>query len=180
MAASAPTGRLWLTWLALLALAGLTFGLSFLPLGPLGPAAALLVATAKGALVLLFFMELVETRGSVRVALLVALALLALLLALSITDVESRRPPALPPALTTGPHRVRAPSDSRAAPAHLSDRPAVTGPLDAPPGPTARRIDRIEREEDPWRRPRATSWWSACTSGASAASTATRGTGSTG
>jgi cytochrome c oxidase subunit 4 len=97
MAASASTGRLWLTWLALLALAGLTFGLSFLHLGPLGPAAALFVATAKGALVLLFFMELVETRGSVRVALLLALALLAILLALASTDVESRRPPALPP-----------------------------------------------------------------------------------
>ena len=93
----AATRRLGLTWMALLALAGLTFALSLLPLGALAAPVALTVATAKAALVVLFFMELSRSRTAPRVALLLALLLLVILLALAAADALTRIAPALPP-----------------------------------------------------------------------------------
>jgi caa(3)-type oxidase subunit IV len=91
------TRRLWITWFALLLLAGLTFALSFAPLGAFSMPVTLAIAAAKGALVVLLFMELVGTRLSPRFALACSLLLLAVLLALASADVLTRHAAALAP-----------------------------------------------------------------------------------
>lgn len=89
--------RLWITWIALILLAGLTFGLSFAPLGSFSLPVTLGIATAKGVLVILIFMEMVDTRVSTRLALIVSLFLLAIFLGLAAADVLTRQVPALSP-----------------------------------------------------------------------------------
>lgn len=91
------TRRIWITWIALLLLAGLTFGLSFAPLGAFSLPVTLGIATAKGVLVILIFMEMVGTRVSTRLALISALFLLAIFVALAAADVLTREVPALSP-----------------------------------------------------------------------------------
>jgi|SRR5690606_39145204 len=86
------------TWIALMALAAATFGLSFLDLGVFHLPVALLIAGAKAALIALFFMHLVHERGSIPVAVGIWFLLLAILIALTASDVLTRgvmlRPPA--------------------------------------------------------------------------------------
>lgn len=89
--------RVWITWIALLLLAGLTFGLSFVPLHLFAVPVAMLIATAKATLVALFFMELVGTGTTPRLAFALALLLFVTLLALATTDVVTRPTPALVP-----------------------------------------------------------------------------------
>jgi caa(3)-type oxidase subunit IV len=91
------TRRLWITWIALLLLAGLTFALSFAPLGAFSMPVTLAIAAAKGALVVLLFMELASTRVSPRLALVCSLLLLAILVALASADVLTRHAAALAP-----------------------------------------------------------------------------------
>lgn len=85
------------TWIALLLLAGATFGLAFLPLGASSPLIAMLIASAKALLVILFFMELFRSRLSPRAALILSLLLLGILMGIALIDVLTRYPPALPP-----------------------------------------------------------------------------------
>lgn len=84
------------TYAALLALTALTFGLSFAGLGAWGIVLALAIAAAKGALVALFFMHLVEQRAVNALAFGTSLLLLALLLGLAAADVATRERGAAP------------------------------------------------------------------------------------
>lgn len=79
-----------LTFIALLALTGLTFGLSFAHLGPWQVPVAITIALAKGLLVALFFMHLVEMQTSTRLAAIVSVLLAATLIGFAAIDVASR------------------------------------------------------------------------------------------
>jgi cytochrome c oxidase subunit 4 len=89
--------RVWVTWIALLLLAGLTFALSFVPTHLFAVPVAMLIATVKATLVALFFMELVGSGTTPRLAFALALLLFVILLALLATDVVTRPIPALVP-----------------------------------------------------------------------------------
>ena len=83
---------LFLTWVALMVLAGLSFGLRFVSLGWFGFVAALGIAAIKAILVALVFMEIAYERLSVRLAFLAGLSLFAIMLALMLGDILTRRP----------------------------------------------------------------------------------------
>lgn len=88
---NAPSIRsLVLSWAALMALLALTWGLAQLPMGALNTVASLAIATAKVAIVALFFMQLRRASTIVLVAALVGLAWLALLYGLSAADFGTR------------------------------------------------------------------------------------------
>jgi cytochrome c oxidase subunit 4 len=78
-------------WLALVGLTALSFLLSLTHLGAIDTVFSLVIAAAKSTIVLLFFMHLVEERFTVAVVPALALGYLALLVALMVTDVLSRR-----------------------------------------------------------------------------------------
>jgi len=78
-------------WLALLGLTALSFLLSRAPLFGLETPVALVIAVIKSALVGLFFMHLLEEHPRTAVVPLVAAGFIALLVALVVTDVVSRR-----------------------------------------------------------------------------------------
>lgn len=90
-----PAPVLAFTLLALLALAGASLAFRFAHLGTLGYAVALAIATAKAALVAVFFMELGGEKASVKFAFASGLALIVLLLSLTVADVVTRAPPPL-------------------------------------------------------------------------------------
>lgn len=94
------TRTYFLVFFALLALTGLTFGLSFAPLGALETPVALAIACAKGLLVALFFMHLIETRKPYWLFGLLALLLMTLLIVLMVTDVVKREPRRAPAGTT--------------------------------------------------------------------------------
>lgn len=77
---------------ALLALWVLSFGLSYAPLGALSLPIALAIAVTKAALVVMFFMELVRESLSMKLTLLAAGGLLAILIGLMVADVVTREP----------------------------------------------------------------------------------------
>jgi cytochrome c oxidase subunit 4 len=83
--------RYLVVWLALLALTALSLLLSLAHLGTVDVALALGIATAKTALVVLFFMHLVDERFSVVMVPLVSVFFVLLLLGLLVTDVATRR-----------------------------------------------------------------------------------------
>ncbi|WP_437751354.1 cytochrome C oxidase subunit IV family protein [Sorangium sp. So ce1389] len=94
-----------IVWLVLMALTLASYLLSLAHLGGADVVAALLIATAKTVLVLLFFMHLIEQRFANALPMIVSALLLGLLLALMISDVVSREtisrgpvPPAPPEA----------------------------------------------------------------------------------
>ncbi|GAA4334338.1 hypothetical protein GCM10023144_26510 [Pigmentiphaga soli] len=87
-----------LVWLALLLLAALTTGSAFLPIGAAHVAVSVGIAAVKAVLVAAFFMQLREPYPVLRMAALLALALLAILFALSATDYGWRSPPPPRPA----------------------------------------------------------------------------------
>jgi|SRR5580700_10096472 cytochrome c oxidase subunit 4 len=89
--ASSSSVRYLVVWLALLALTGLSFLLSRAHLGETDVAVALVIATAKTALVGIFFMHLVEERFSVVMVPVMSAFLFLLLLGLLVTDVATRR-----------------------------------------------------------------------------------------
>jgi cytochrome c oxidase subunit 4 len=87
-----------ITWVALMLLALLSFGLSYLPLGRLEGPLALGIAAMKGALVVLFFMELIGQRASNKIVLITGVVWLLLLATLTTADVLTRpTPPLVPP-----------------------------------------------------------------------------------
>jgi len=75
---------------ALLALWALSFGLSYADLGRVALPIALAIAVTKALLVVLFFMELLHERASMKVALVAALVLAATLIGLMVADVATR------------------------------------------------------------------------------------------
>jgi cytochrome c oxidase subunit 4 len=90
MHVSSTAARYLLVWLALVALTGLSFLASRLHLGAADVVIALVIATVKTTLVLLFFMHLLEARFSVVLIPLGAVFFIVLLAALLATDVATR------------------------------------------------------------------------------------------
>jgi cytochrome c oxidase subunit 4 len=68
--------------------------------GPVHVAISLLIATAKGSLVALFFMHLWDQRGANRLVFLTSLVFVALLVGLTVADNATRFPLANPPGST--------------------------------------------------------------------------------
>lgn len=77
---------------ALLALWVLSFGLSYVHLGTASLPIALGIAATKAVLVVLFFMELLRESLSMKLTLLAAGGLLAILIGLMVADVVTREP----------------------------------------------------------------------------------------
>ena len=78
-------------WIILMCLTALTAGVSFIDLGPLNTAVALLIATCKGLLVVLFFMHVKYISEKMTIVVIIAgFFWLMLLLVLSMTDYASR------------------------------------------------------------------------------------------
>lgn len=78
-------------WIALMALTLLTAGVAFVNLGPFNTVVALLIATTKALLVVLFFMHVKYTSEKLtRVVIVSALFWLLLLLGLSLADYGTR------------------------------------------------------------------------------------------
>jgi cytochrome c oxidase subunit 4 len=91
-------GRYAIVWVALLVFTFLTFGLSRLHIpGGWGVVVALGIASAKGALVALFFMHLWDQTGANRLVFLTSLVFVALLVGLTLLDNATRFPLANPP-----------------------------------------------------------------------------------
>ncbi len=84
--------RYVLTFAALLALTALTFGLSFVHMGPWNAVLAMLIGAVKSALVVFWFMHLLEHRNSSRVAFALAVGLAMCLVGFVLLDVHTRRP----------------------------------------------------------------------------------------
>jgi cytochrome c oxidase subunit 4 len=91
-------GRYAAVWIALLFFTFLTYGLSRLHIpGGWGVAVALGIASAKGALVALFFMHLWDQTGPQRLVFVTSLVFVALLIGLTVLDNATRFPLANPP-----------------------------------------------------------------------------------
>lgn len=87
----------------LVALWLVSWGLSYVHLGRASVAVALGIAGVKALLVALVFMELVGSKFSVQAAAISALALVAVLMSLTLLDVETRaEAPLLPAAVKRG------------------------------------------------------------------------------
>jgi cytochrome c oxidase subunit 4 len=94
MAEKAVSARTYLvTLLCLLALTALSYFLSTQPLGELEMVVALLIAVAKGTLVVLFFMHLIHAQVSSVVVLLTTIAFVCILVGLMAADIATRFDP---------------------------------------------------------------------------------------
>jgi cytochrome c oxidase subunit IV len=80
-----------IVWLLLMGLTLASYLLSLAHLGQADVFAALLIATAKTLLVLLFFMHLIEQRFTNALPMIVAALLVGLMLTLMLSDVTSRQ-----------------------------------------------------------------------------------------
>jgi cytochrome c oxidase subunit 4 len=89
--------RYLLVWGALLVLTAATFLSARVDLGEINLALALLIATAKAALVVLFFMHLWDSRGANRVVFGISIFFVLLLMGGMLGDVLTRYPLARPP-----------------------------------------------------------------------------------
>ena len=86
-----PTSRsLFATTAALLVLWGGSWWLSGIELGSFSLVLALAIAVLKASLVALIFMELLHMRATVRLVAVAAIAMVALMIGLVITDVVAR------------------------------------------------------------------------------------------
>ena len=91
-------GRYLVVWAALLVLTVVTFYASRVHLpGGWHIAVALLIATAKGSLVALFFMHLWDQQGANRLVFATSLVFVVLLIGLTVMDNATRFPLANPP-----------------------------------------------------------------------------------
>ena len=78
-------------WITLLILTGVTAGVSFIDLGPFNTIVALVIATFKALLVVLFFMHVkYASEKLTKTVIIAAIFWLMLLLGLSLTDYISR------------------------------------------------------------------------------------------
>ncbi len=85
-----------LTWAALVVLAFATYLLAKASLGVFQVPVAMIIAVAKGLLVVLIFMHLLEQRSANRIFFLVAFLFITLLVALTTADVATREKLELP------------------------------------------------------------------------------------
>lgn len=85
-----PLRHYLVVWLALLGLTAISFGASWLHLGAADIVVALVIAVIKSALVLLFFMHLIEQRGANALVIGVTVIFIALLASLMASDVTTR------------------------------------------------------------------------------------------
>jgi cytochrome c oxidase subunit 4 len=91
-------GRYVVVWGALLVLTIATYLIAKIHIaGALAIVVALVIATAKGALVALFFMHLWDQRGANRLVFVTSLVFVALLIGLTVADYATRFPLANPP-----------------------------------------------------------------------------------
>ena len=82
-------------WLALVMLALGSYFLAEVNLGRWSTFAAFCIAAVKGALVVLFFMHILRTRSSIRLAAAIGIFVFGLLIAFSTADLLTRDPPPL-------------------------------------------------------------------------------------
>ena len=83
----------WVIWAILICLTGMTAWVSTIDLGPMNTIVALLIASGKALLVVLFFMHVKYTSEKLtRVVIVSALFWLLILLGLSLTDYFIRHP----------------------------------------------------------------------------------------
>jgi cytochrome c oxidase subunit 4 len=117
--------RYAIVWIALSVLTALTYGLSRFHIpGAWGVLVALGIATAKGALVALFFMHLWDQRGANRLVFVTSIVFVALLVGLTLSDNATRFPLSNPPgtegAMPLGPTDYAGPP---ASPPQAAPRP---------------------------------------------------------
>ena len=92
-AGHAPSARTYvLVFVTLMVLAGTTYALGEGKLGAASLPVAMVIATVKSALVLLFFMHLWEHKGAARVALAIAVFFMLMLIGGTLSDVATRYP----------------------------------------------------------------------------------------
>jgi len=84
-------------WLALLGLLGLTLASSYVPMDGFNAPVNIGIAAAKAALVGVFFMRLRYSGATVRLALLTAALMVAVMMGLSFADILTRGRAAAPP-----------------------------------------------------------------------------------
>lgn len=89
---SSRTTYYW-TFLALLVLLGATVGAAYLPLGSFSPVVAMLIATTKAVLILLFFMHLRHGESFVRIVAVAGFLWLGILLTFTMADYLTRNWP---------------------------------------------------------------------------------------
>lgn len=90
------SGAYYLVWLALIVLTGLTWWTGQMHLPTFGLALALIIATTKATLVVLFFMHLWEQRGVNRVTFAMTIAFVIVILLGTFSDVTTRLATLLP------------------------------------------------------------------------------------
>jgi len=113
----AGPGRYFVVWGLLLLLTALTVGLGRIHLpGGWGLDLALVIATAKSALVVLFFMHLWDHGGANRLVLGTTLVFVALLMGLVLLDNATRYPLTNPPTEATLPLMPPGPEQARSRP----------------------------------------------------------------
>jgi len=90
------SGRYWLVWAALLVLTLVTVITGRMHIPNFALAVALLIATVKGTLVLLFFMHLIDHKGANRLVMAVSVLFVLMMLAMPMADFATRFRPANP------------------------------------------------------------------------------------
>jgi len=81
----------WAIWIVLIFLTGLTAGIATVDLGPFNTVAALLIASIKATIVVLFFMHVKYTSEKLtKMVIVTAMFWLLILLALSMADYGTR------------------------------------------------------------------------------------------
>src|SRR5437667_2920193 len=85
-----PKKTYFLVFITLIALTALTTAVAFKDLGPMNTVAALAIAVCKATLVILFFMHVKYSPGLTRVVIVAAFFWLAILIALTLSDVFTR------------------------------------------------------------------------------------------
>jgi cytochrome c oxidase subunit 4 len=94
------SGRYWLVWTALIVLTIVTVVTGRMHLPGIALGLALVIATTKGFLVLLFFMHLIDHKGANRLVMAVSVLFVLMMLAMPMADLATRYRPANP----TGSH----------------------------------------------------------------------------
>jgi cytochrome c oxidase subunit 4 len=120
-------GRYYLVFAALIVLTIVTYITGRMHLPDLGLVLALLIATTKGTLVLLFFMHLIDHKGANRLVMGVSVLFVILMLVMPMADLATRFRPANP------------------AGSHLSDLPD----LNFPANPKSSTYNRGEQTQPP-------------------------------
>lgn len=84
------SGRYWLVWVALIVLTLVTVVTGRMHLPDFGLLLALVIATVKGTLVLLFFMHLIEHKGANRLVMGVSVLFVVLMIIVPMADFATR------------------------------------------------------------------------------------------